>query len=308
MTDQQDNGQQDQRCGFVAVLGAPNAGKSTLMNEMVGSKVSIVSPKVQTTRTMVRGIAIHGDSQIIFVDTPGIFKPGKRLERAMVNAAWTGGSESDVILLLVDASENKPGKAAYILDRLREEECEIPVALVLNKIDKVAKQDLLSLAQKMNDVYPFARTFMTSALKADGLKEIANYLAETLPEGPWLYPEDQISDMPMRLLAAEITREKLFHRLHQELPYGLTVETEEWEEFDNGDVKISQVITVSKDSHKGMVVGKGGKQIKHIGETSRIELEEILEKRTHLKLFVRVKESWQDDPEQYQIWGLDYSS
>lgn len=307
MSDGSEQKMTNQACGFVSVIGEPNAGKSTFMNAMVGSKVSIVSPKVQTTRTIVRGIGIYDDTQIVFVDTPGIFEPKKRLERAMVKAAWSGGTETDVIILMVDAAKKDHKSTEYILERLLEQKSKAPVILVLNKIDKLAKAVLLDLAQKLNDLYDFETTFMISALKEDGIKDIAEFLCQKMPEGPWMFPEDQVSDMPMRLLAAEVTREKLFLNLHQELPYSVAVETESWEHFDNGSIKIEQVVIVSKDSHKGIVLGKGGKQIKNVGQASRIELEEMLDTQVHLKLFVKVKERWQDDPEQYSIWGLDYS-
>lgn len=293
------------RCGYVAVIGAPNAGKSTLINEMVGTKVSIVSPKVQTTRTRVLGIMMHDDAQIILVDTPGIFDPDKRktMERAMVAAALDGLADADIILFLVDASASRKQDLSGIIQRLKDQ--SKPVALVLNKVDKIKPEQLLALSQEMNGQYDFAATFMISALKGSGVSDIADYLAKAMPDGPYLFPEDQVSDMPMRLLAAEITREKLFHKLHQELPYALTVETEEWEPFDDGSIKIDQTIYVARDNHKGIVLGKGGSFIKEVGEKSRIELEEILETRVHLKLFVKVRENWMDDPERYALWGLN---
>ncbi len=298
-----------QRCGFVAVLGAPNAGKSTLINELVGTKVSIVSSKVQTTRTLVRGIALKDDSQIVFIDTPGVFAPKKRLEKAMVAAAWQGRAEADLTMLVVDASKkNLDSDTQAIIKRLQQEDDKGRYILVLNKIDKIAKEKLLSLTVKLNEQISFEATFMVSALSGYGADDILKWLARQVPEGPWMFPEDQVSDMPMRLLAAEITREKLFHRLYQELPYGLAVETESWEDFDDGSVKISQVILISRDSHKGILLGKGGNQIKQVGEAARAELEDILETRVHLKLFVKLQENWSDDPEQYHIWGLDYSA
>lgn len=307
MTHNPDVTENNQSCGFVSVIGEPNAGKSTFMNAMVGSKVSIVSPKVQTTRTIVRGIGLYDDTQVVFVDTPGIFEPKKRLERAMVKAAWSGGTEADVIILMVDAAKKDHSSTEYIIERLAEQSGDAPVVLVLNKIDKLDKAALLDITQKLNGLYDFETTFMISALKEDGIKDIADFLCARMPKGPWMFPEDQVSDMPMRLLAAEVTREKLFLSLHQELPYSVAVETESWEDFDNGSIKIEQVIIVSKDSHKGIVLGKGGKQIKHVGQAARVELEEMLDCPVHLKLFVKVKERWQDDPEQYSIWGLDYS-
>jgi GTP-binding protein Era len=299
--------QEPSRCGFVAVLGAPNAGKSTLLNALVGTKVSIVSPKVQTTRANVRGIALYEHAQIILIDTPGIFNPSKSLERAMVSAAWQGGAEADMVMFVVDASKSvSDPKTTKLIKRLGEEANGRPAILVLNKVDKIAKEKLLQMSIALNDLYDFDATFMISALKEKGTDDILRWLSTRLPESPWHYPEDQVSDMPMRLMAAEITREKLFNKLYQELPYGLMVETEDWEDFDNGSIKISQLITIARDQHKGIVLGKGGQQVKQIGEMARKELEEILETRVHLKLFVRVQENWADDPEKYEIIGLDY--
>ncbi len=295
------------RCGFVAVLGAPNAGKSTLTNTLVGSKVSIVSPKIQTTRSLVRGIVIKDGSQIIIVDTPGIFAPGKRLERAMVGAAWQGSDEADAVMVLLDVAHTAGAEGTRtIIGHLRQTAGGRPVALVLNKIDLIKRPLLLEIAKNLNEQYPFAATFMISALKANGTDDLLAWLAKTVPEGPWHFEEDQISDMPARLLAAEITREKLFHRLYQELPYALTVETESWEPFENGSVKISQVIYVMRESHRAIVLGKGGSQIGRIGQEAREELEELFEQRVHLKLFVKVRENWQDDPERYAAWGLSF--
>lgn len=299
------------RCGFVAVIGAPNAGKSTLVNALVGGKVSIVSPKVQTTRSTVRGIAMHGDSQVIFLDTPGIFQPqkNKRLERAMVAAAWAEPEEADIVMLVVDAARGKiDGNTDDIVTRLSQAVEGPPCVLVLNKIDGADRAKLMALTQSLNERYEFAATFMISALKEDGTTDILDYMTKNLPEGPYHYPEDQISDMPARLLAAEITREKLFHRLYKELPYAVAVETEDWEQFDDGSVKIDQCIYVTRDSHKPIILGKGGSAIKKIGEEARKELEELLGHRVHLKLFVKVDEKWEDDPGQYQIWGLDYQA
>ena len=295
------------RCGFVAVLGAPNAGKSTLINTLVGAKVSIVSPKVQTTRSIVRGIALHENSQIVFVDTPGIFAPKKRLERAMVAAAWEGGREADMILLVVDASRRGLDRdtEAIVETLAGQEEGRPPLLLVLNKVDQVKRERLLALAQDLNARLPFTATFMVSVLKGDGTGAILSDLAARLPEGPWLFPEDDVSDMPVRLLAAEITREKLYHRLHQEIPYALTVETESWEPFADGSVKIGQVIYVAREAHKAIILGKGGQNIKTVGERARTELEDILARRVHLNLFVKVRENWADDPERYALWGLD---
>ncbi|WP_431859603.1 GTPase Era [Azospirillum sp.] len=294
------------RCGFVALVGAPNAGKSTLLNAMIGAKVSIVSPKVQTTRSRVLGITIEGDSQILFVDTPGIFTPKKRLERAMVAAAWQGAHDADLVGVLVDASrrgidDDTRGIVAALQEQQRK------AILVLNKIDLVKhRENLLGLTAELNDAGIFTDTFMVSAATGDGVQDLRKFLAERLPEGPWLYPEDQISDMPMRLLAAEVTREKLFLQLHQELPYAATVETEEWEEFEDGSVKIRQVVYVQRESQKAIVLGKGGARIKQIGLAARTELEAFLERRVHLMLFVKVRENWTEDPERYSVWGLDF--
>lgn len=296
------------KCGFVTVLGAPNAGKSTLMNSLVGTKVSIVSPKVQTTRTVVRGIAIHGDAQIVFLDTPGLFKPQKRIERAMVSAAWRSESEADMTLLIVDASSKKAIAQSKEILESRSLAGKDNLILALNKIDKIRNDTLLALAQEMNDIFDFKATFMISALKEDGTNKLLDYLAAAMPEGPWHYPEDQASDMPMMLLAAEITREKLFHRLHDELPYGLMVETEEWEQFDNGSIKIDQTIHIAKESHKGMVLGKGGQNIKKVGEMARTELAEMLGTEIHLKLFVKLNEKWADDSSHYAMWNLDHNA
>ncbi|MFD1625055.1 GTPase Era [Azospirillum griseum] len=295
------------RCGFVALVGAPNAGKSTLLNAMIGSKVSIVSPKVQTTRTRVLGITIVGDSQLIFVDTPGIFKPKRRLDRAMVAAAWQGAEDADVIGVLYDVSRRGVDDDTLgIIERLKEQGRK--AILILNKIDLVKRDVLLGIADGFRESGVFTDTFMISAANDDGVTHLRNFLAERLPEGPWHFPEDQISDMPMRLLSAEITREKLFLQLHQELPYSATVETEVWEEFDDGSVKISQVIFVQRESQKAIVLGKGGQRIKSLGLAARTELQAMLERRVHLILFVKVREDWVDDPERYSAWGLDFSA
>lgn len=293
-------------CGYVAIIGAPNAGKSTLINAIVGAKVSIVSPKVQTTRTRVMGIAMHEGRQIIFVDTPGIFQASdkKTMERAMVAAAWEGTVDADVIILLVDASKGMTKNVKNIIERLTQGSAQ-RVALALNKIDTLRPPALLKLAQEMNEAFDFEATFMISALKNKGFKELMVYVAKKMPEGPYLYPEDQITDMPMRLMAAEITREKLFLAMYQELPYELTVETEEWEEFDNGSVKISQTIYIAREAHKKIILGHGGAMISKIGQQARIELEEIMEQTVHLKLFVKVRENWMDKAEHYTLWGLD---
>jgi len=299
------------RCGFAAVIGAPNAGKSTLVNSLVGSKVSIVSPKVQTTRMRVRGVAIRGEAQIVFVDTPGIFKPRRRLDRAMVNAAWAGAGEGDAILLLVDApavAAQADGLAArdtqMIIDGLKQSNRR--AALVLNKVDDMPRAALLPLAERLNDPTVFEQVFMISALTGDHVEDVAAWTAARMPAGPWLYPADQAADIPMRLLASEITREKLYLRLHDELPYATTVETEKWEERKDGSVKIDQVIYVERDGQKAIVLGKGGRAVKAIGETARKELEEMFGRRVHLFLFVKVRENWADRREHYAGIGLEY--
>lgn len=294
------------RCGYVALIGAPNAGKSTLLNCLVGSKVAIVSPKVQTTRTRVLGITIEGAAQLIFVDTPGIFTPKRRLERAMVAAAWEGADDADVVVLLVDSSARLKPETLAIAERLRE--YRRPAILALNKVDAVKPPVLLELAERLNQAGQFAETFMISALTGSGVDDLRRSFATRVPEGPWLFPEDQLSDMPERLLAAEITREKLFLRLQQELPYSLTVETESWEELEDGSARIGQVIYVQRESQKPIVLGRGGSMIKSVGIAARRELEEILERRIHLSLYVKVRENWIDDPERYRDWGLDYNS
>ncbi|MFD1746210.1 GTPase Era [Rhizobium helianthi] len=290
--------------GFVALIGPTNAGKSTLVNRLVGAKVSIVSHKVQTTRAVMRGIAIHQNAQIVFMDTPGIFKPRRRLDRAMVTSAWGGAKDADLILLLIDSERGLRGDAESILEALKD--VPQPKILVLNKIDRVKPEDLLKLTSAANDVVRFDRTFMISATTGSGCDDLMNYLAEQLPEGPWYYPEDQISDLPMRQLAAEITREKLFLRLHQELPYSSHVETEKWEERKDGSVRIEQVIYVERESQKKIALGKGGEAIKAISTASRKELTEILEQPVHLFLFVKVRENWGDDPERFREMGLEF--
>lgn len=292
------------RSGFVAIIGAPNAGKSTLINQLVGAKVSIVTHKVQTTRAIVRGIATHGQAQIVFVDTPGIFKPRRRLDRAMVTTAWGGAKDADVILVLIDAERGIKDDAERILEGLAE--VRQPKVLVLNKVDRAKRENLLALAASANEKVAFDRTFMISALNGSGCEDLLNYLAETIPAGPWYYPEDQISDLPMRQLAAEITREKLYLRLHQELPYSSHVETEKWEEQKNGSVRIEQVIYIERDSQKKIVLGEKGATIKAIGAAARKEIAEILEQPVHLFLFVKVRENWGDDPERYREMGLDF--
>lgn len=295
-----------QRCGFVAVIGAPNAGKSTLINALVGTKVTIVSPKVQTTRMNVRGIAMQDANQIVFIDTPGIFAPKRRLDRAMVAAAWEGEAEADMSILIIDAARRQPDEENQaIIEKLKERKSTKPLILVLNKIDALPREKLMALSATLNEQLAFTATFMISALKKNGTQDLLEWLGARMPEGPYHFPPDQASDMPMRLLAAEITREKLFRNMHQELPYGLTVETENWENFDDGSVMINQVIYIAREAHKPMIIGKGGQAIKHVGAAARRELEEILEQRVHLKLFVKVRENWVDDPERYRLWGLD---
>ncbi|WP_017959763.1 GTPase Era [Rhizobium leguminosarum] len=290
--------------GFVALIGPTNAGKSTLVNRLVGAKVSIVSHKVQTTRAIVRGIAIHDNAQIVFMDTPGIFKPRRRLDRAMVTSAWGGARDADLIVLLIDSERGLRGDAEAILEGLKE--VRQPKILLLNKIDRVNREDLLALAAAANEKIAFDRTFMISAENGSGCDDLMDYLAKTLPEGPWYYPEDQISDLPMRQLAAEITREKLFLRLHQELPYASHVETETWEERKDGSVRIEQVIYLERDSQKKIALGKDGETIKAISTASRKELSQILEQPVHLFLFVKVRENWGDDPERFREMGLDF--
>jgi GTP-binding protein Era len=292
------------KAGFVALIGAPNAGKSTLLNSLVGSKVSIVSRKVQTTRVLVRGIAIEGEAQIVFVDTPGIFKPKRRLDRAMVTSAWGGAGDADVIALLLDVRKGIDEEAEAILDKLPD--LKRPKVLILNKIDLIERSRLLEMAAKLNEKVPFAHTFMISALKGDGIQTLKRQLAEMMPEGPWLYPEDQISDAPLRMLAAEITREKIYERLHEELPYQSTVETDQWQQRPDGSVRIEQTVFVERDSQRKIVLGKGGQTIKAIGQAARKEIAEIAEAPVHLFIFVKVRENWSDDPERYREMGLDF--
>ena len=292
------------KCGYVTLIGAPNAGKSTLLNQLVGAKIAIVSPKVQTTRTRVTAIAIEAQTQIIFVDTPGIFMPSRRLEKAMVNAAWDGAKDTDVLALLIDSNKGITKDVDRIIDGL--EKSGKRAHLILNKIDMIKRDKLLGLAQQLTDKGVFDEVFMISALNGDGVSYLRETLAEQLPVGPWLFPEDQLALAPMRNLAAEITREKLFLRLNQELPYSLTVETEKWEEREDGSVKIDQVIFVSRENHKPMILGKGGQMIKKIGELARVDLEEAIGCRVHLFLFVKVREKWLDDPERYHEMGLDF--
>lgn len=294
------------RAGFVALIGEPNAGKSTLLNRMVGAKVSIVTHKVQTTRARIRGVAMEGDAQIVFVDTPGLFRPRRRLDRAMVAAAWGGASDADVVVLLVEAQRGITEGVERILEGLADIGQGRTVALAINKIDRVKSEALLGLAKQLNDRYSFAETFMISAEKGYGVDDLRRWLASKLPEGPWLYPEDQIADLPMRMIAAEMTREKLTLRLHQELPYQLTVETENWEERKDGSARIDQVIYVARDGHKGIVLGHKGETIKAVSQAARAELEEFLDRKVHLFLQVKVRPNWLEEAERYSEMGLDF--
>ena len=294
----------DTRCGFVALIGAPNVGKSTLVNALVGSKVTIVSRKVQTTRALIRGIVIDDNAQIILVDTPGIFSPKRRLDRAMVTTAWSGAHDADLVCVLLDAKAGLDEEADAILTRV--ESVGHQKILVLNKIDLVPREKLLALAKAANDRLGFAETFMVSALSGDGVADLRHALARMVPSGPFLYPEDQMSDAPMRQLAAEITREKIYQKLHQELPYQSTVETDSWTERKDGSVKIEQTIFVERESQRKIVLGKGGATIKSIGAASREEIADILEVPVHLFLFVKVRENWGDDPDRYRQMGLEF--
>ncbi|MBO5285034.1 MAG: GTPase Era [Alphaproteobacteria bacterium] len=294
------------RAGFVALLGAPNAGKSTLTNNFAGSKVSIVSPKAQTTRTIVKGIGVWGNAQIIFLDTPGVFKPKRRLDRAMVASAWSGVGDADIVALVVDAKRGFDEETRAIIDALKANQQK--ACLVLNKIDLVKNETLLELTAALNKEYAFDETFMISALVGKGVDDFYDYLAKNLPVSPWLYPEEQMSDMPLKLLAAEIVREKLFLYLRQELPYALTVEPELWERRDDGSVRAEMTIYVERDGQKQIVLGRGGAMIKKIGQSARRELEDILEERIHLFLFVKVRENWGEDKGRYVPWNLDFNS
>ncbi|HEY0521924.1 MAG TPA: GTPase Era [Stellaceae bacterium] len=294
------------RCGYVALVGAPNAGKSTLLNALVGAKVSIVSPKVQTTRSRVLGIAVQDGSQMIFVDTPGIFRPRRRLERAMVAAAWAGVGDADVIVLVVDSVRGIDPDTQRIVDDLAA--AGRRAVLALTKVDKVKRETLLGLADQLSRIGIFDPVFMVSGVTGSGVGDLRTHLAAAVPEGPWLFPEDQLSDMPQRLLAAEITREQVFLQLHDELPYASTVETESWEEFGDGSAKISQTIYVQRDTQKAIVLGQGGRQIKRIGARARQELETVFGHRVHLFLFVKVRENWTEDRERYEAMRLDFDS
>jgi GTP-binding protein Era len=295
------------RAGFVALIGEPNAGKSTLLNRMVGAKVSIVTHKVQTTRTRIRGVAMAGQSQIVFVDTPGIFRPRRRLDRSMVAAAWGGAADADVIVMLIEAHRGLTEGSQAIIDTLRERFPQgARIALAINKIDRVQAEVLLGLSQKLNEAFPFAETFMISAEKGYGVKDLREWLAGELPEGPWFYPEDQIADLPMRMIAAEMTREKLTLRLHEEIPYQLTVETINWVDQPDGSARIDQVVYVARDGHKGIVLGAKGETIKSVGTAARAEIAAFLDRKVHLFLEVKVRPNWLEEPERYSEMGLDF--
>jgi GTPase len=294
------------RCGYIALVGAPNAGKSTLLNQLVGTKLAIVSPKVQTTRSRLLGIVVEGEAQLVFVDTPGIFAPKRRLERAMVAAAWAGAEDADLVVLLVDAARGVDADTERIIARLKA--AGRRAVLALDKIDLVAPEQLLPLADRLAREGIFDSVFMVSGLTGDGVGDLRRHLAVALPEGPWLFPEDQLTDLPQRVIAAETTREQIFLQLHQELPYAATVETELWEERPDGSVKIQQTIHVQRASQKAIVLGKGGRQIREIGARARAELERMLGRRVHLFLFVRVSEDWTEDREHYKAMGLDFES
>jgi GTP-binding protein Era len=295
------------RCGFVAILGAPNAGKSTLVNRAVGQKVSIVSPKVQTTRSRVLGIVTEGATQIVLIDTPGIFAPRRRLDRAMVAAAWGGAADADAIVLIVDAArKGLDDETRSIVAGLKKQNRK--VILALNKIDAVKREKLLDLTAELNAEGIFTDTFMISAETGDGVDDLLNFIAQRMPEGPHHYPDDQVTDAPMRSLAAELTREQLFRQLQQELPYALTVETDSWEEFNDGSAKIQQTIFVARDSQKAIVVGKGGSRIKEVREKAQRDLEKVMERKVHLFLFVKVRENWAEDPERFRSMGLDWEA
>lgn len=298
--------QPETRCGFVAVLGAPNAGKSTLVNLLVGAKISIVSPKVQTTRSRVRGIVMAGTSQIILVDVPGIFKPKRRLDRAMVATAWTESNEADVRLLLIDAQKGVDDNTTMIMDNLQKNNQK--TVLVLNKIDLLEKEKLLPLIQQLKDIPIFTQTFLISAKTGENVKELLDYLASRMPVGPYMFPQDNLSDLPNRLFAAEVTREKLYMHLQQELPYSLTVETTNWTQTDKGDIKIDQTIYVEREGQKAIIIGKNGAMLKKIGSAARYELTQLLGQKVHLFLFVKVRENWVNDPARYQEWGLDFNA
>jgi GTPase len=292
------------RCGFVALVGAPNAGKSTLLNALVGAKVSIVTPKVQTTRNVLRGIAIAGETQMVFIDTPGIFAPKRRLDRAMVSAALSSAADADIAALLIDAKKGLDDEARAIIDRL----AKVPhqKILILNKIDLVPRERLLGLAQEANGLLAFERTFMVAAKNGDGVADVLEFFTTHLPQGPWHYPADEITDLPLRLMAAEITREKLYLRLHEELPYQSTVETDSWKELRDGAVRIEQSIYIERESQRKIVLGEGGRMIKAISMDARKEIADAVERKVHLFLHVKVREDWGDDPERYRAAGLEF--
>jgi GTP-binding protein Era len=292
------------RCGFVALVGAPNVGKSTLLNELVGAKVSIVTPKVQTTRSQVRGIAIHENAQIVFIDTPGIFVPKRRLDRAMVQAAWSGAGDADLIAVLIDAKKGLDEEARAIIERLSAAAGR--KALVINKVDLVPRDSLLALAAEADKLSVFDRIFMISADRGDGVPDVLRYFADAVPAGPFHYPADEITDVPMRLMAAEITREKVYLRLHEELPYQSTVETDSWKDLKNNSVRIEQTIFVERESQRKIVLGEGGRMIKSISIDARKEIEAALEKKVHLFLHVKVREDWENDPARYRAAGLEF--
>ncbi|MEM9231662.1 MAG: GTPase Era [Pseudomonadota bacterium] len=293
------------RCGFVALIGEPNAGKSTLLNRMVGAKVSIVTHKVQTTRTRIRGVALEGDAQLVFVDTPGLFRPRRRLDRAMVSAAWSGAADADIVVLMVEAHRGLTEGVDTILNALNDRVGDQTLVLAINKIDRVKREVLLKLSEDLNARQEFAATFMISAEKGHGVAALKSWLAGHMPQGPWLYPEDQIADLSLRMIAAEITREKLTLRLHQELPYQLTVETEQWEDHRNGSVRVQQIIYVARTGHRGIALGPKGETIKQVSIAAREELEAFLQRKVHLFLEVKVRENWQNEAERYEEMGLN---
>ncbi|MAJ00774.1 MAG: GTPase Era [Nisaea sp.] len=296
--------ERDTRCGLVALLGAPNAGKSTLMNTLVGAKVSIVTPKVQTTRSRIRGVAMVDQAQVVFIDTPGIFVPRRRLDRAMVDAAWGGASDADQVVFLYDGSRRRiDDDSRRIAATLREN--KRPAILAINKIDSLKRDQLLPLAAELNELADFQHSFMISAEKGNGCADLMGYLATQMPSGPWLYPEDDLTDLPLRLYAAEVTREQVYLQLHDELPYAITVETEKWQDREDGSVRIDQVAYVQRESQRKIVLGHQGKRIKTIGSRARADLEATLDRRVHLFLFIKVRENWMEDPERYEAWGLD---
>ena len=307
MADQEMSGQEGvQHAGFVALIGEPNAGKSTLLNRMVGAKVSIVTHKVQTTRARIRGVCMEGNAQIVFVDTPGLFRPRRRLDRAMVAAAWGGAADADIVVLLVEAHRGLTEGVQNILDALKERGTGQTIALAINKIDRVKAESLLALSQALNEAFPFVETFMISAERGYGVDKLREWLAGELPTGAWFYPEDQIADLPMRMIAAEVTREKLTLRLHEELPYQLTVETEKWEDKPDGTTRIDQIVYVARDGHKGILLGHKGETIKAVGQAARADLMEFLDRPVHLFLQVNVRPNWLDEPDRYSEMGLDF--